>query len=125
MACLATEHLGHPVLRLAFDQVGFEERFDGVWACASLLHVLRRAMARTLSCLASSLRQDGTLYASFRYGDGEVVRNSRLFTDYTEEGFEALLGVLPDLDLVRMWRTADLRPERANTMWLNTLVRRR
>lgn len=125
MVRLAAKHLGQPVLRLVFDQVGFEEHFDGVWACASLLHVPRRAMARTLGRLASSLKRGGTLYASFRYGNGEVIRNGRLFTDYTEEGFEALLGVLPDLELVRTWRTADLRPEHADTTWLNTLSRRR
>ncbi len=125
MVRLAAKHLGRPVLRLAFDQVGFEERFDGVWACASLLHVPRRAMARTLSRLASSLKRGGTLYASFRYGDDEVVRKGRLFTDYTEEGFEGLLGALPDLELVRTWQTADLRPHRAGTTWLNTLSRRR
>ncbi len=125
MVRLATKHLGRPVLRLAFDQVEFEERFDGVWACASLLHVPPRAMSRTLSRLASSLKRGGTLYASFRYGDNEVIRNGRLFTDYTQEGFERLLGVLPDLDLVRTWQTADLRPHRADTTWLNTLSRRR
>lgn len=45
MACLDARHLGRPVLRLAFDQAGFEGHFDGVWACASLLHVPRQAMA--------------------------------------------------------------------------------
>lgn len=125
MVRLATEHLGRPVLRLAFDQLNYEERFDGVWACASLLHVPRRAMIDALNRLASSLKRGGTLYASFRYGSGEVVRDGRLFNDYTEDDFGALLEALPDLNPVGTWLTADLRPHRADTAWLNTLSRRR
>lgn len=126
MVHLATKHLGRPVLRLSFDQVTSEQGCDGVWACASLLHVPRGTMVDALlGRLAHLLKPGGVLYASFRHGDDEVVRDGRLFNDYTEEGFEALLGVLLNLDLVSTWRTADLRPQRAHTTWLNTLSRRR
>src|SRR5829696_2513263 len=84
MARLASRRTGLPVLRLSFDRVGFEVGFDGVWACASLLHVPRRDMPGVLHRLARALEPHGVLYASFRHGDGEAVRGGRLFSDYRE-----------------------------------------
>src|SRR5262245_22485962 len=36
---LATGVIGQPVEVLRFQDMPFEEEFDGVWACASLVHV--------------------------------------------------------------------------------------
>ncbi len=33
-----------PALLMRFDDMDFDAEFDGVWACASLLHVPRREM---------------------------------------------------------------------------------
>ncbi|MFC4406659.1 class I SAM-dependent methyltransferase [Haloarchaeobius iranensis] len=43
--------------------------FDGVWACASLLHVPRGDVPATLSEFARVLDGDGTLYCSLKRGD--------------------------------------------------------
>ncbi len=124
MAELASRYIGRPVLRLSFDEVGFEDRFDGVWACASLLHVPRRRMPEVLGCLARSLKPGGVMYASFRYGDGESVREGRLFNDYREGTLRLALRTCPDLEPVALWHTHDLRPGRSDTIWLNVLLRK-
>lgn len=41
MVKLSTEFTGKQTLHLTFDEINFNEEFDGVWACASLLHVPR------------------------------------------------------------------------------------
>lgn len=41
MVKLSTEFTGRQTLYLSFDEIDFHEEFDGVWACASLLHVPR------------------------------------------------------------------------------------
>ena len=124
MVRLASKRIGLPVLRLSFQEVGFEETFDGVWACASLLHVPRREVPSVLCRLTRSLKPDGLLYASFRYGREETVRGSRLFTDYTEDTFREMLQDVRELRLARLWETVDARPERADTLWLNVFLRR-
>jgi hypothetical protein len=55
MAELASRHIGRRVLRMSFDQVRFRERFDGVWASASLLHVPRQSTAKVLERLVVAL----------------------------------------------------------------------
>ena len=85
MVNLASQHIGRPVLHMSFDQVRFREHFDGVWACASLLHVPKRGIAKVLERLGNALKTGGVMYASFRYGEGESFRDGRLFNDYDEE----------------------------------------
>ena len=91
MVRLASHCLGFPVLRLSFDRAEFEGGFDGVWACASVLHVPRRDMLDVLCRLTRALEPCEVLYASFRYGYGETMRDGRLFTDYREETFRDML----------------------------------
>ena len=125
MASLASELLGQDVLRMSFDEVAFDQQFDGVWACASLLHVPRAALPDVLGRLGRSLKPGGTMYASFKHGYGEVIRDGRLFNDYEEEAFLALLRACPELSLIDLWQTNDVRPDREDAVWLNALIQRR
>ena len=43
IARLASERTGLKVLHLTFDQIDWRDEFDGVWACASLLHLPSRS----------------------------------------------------------------------------------
>ncbi len=124
MVELASRHLGRPVLHMSFDQLAFQGSFEGIWACASLLHVPHCSMPEVLARLAEALNTDGVIYASFKHGAGETVRSGRLFNDYSEDGFRLLLDDCPDLRLVKMWRTEDLRTGRNDTVWLNVLLRK-
>src|SRR4051812_27328713 len=45
LAALASNHTGLPVQVMTFQEVAWREAFDGVWACASLLHVPRADLA--------------------------------------------------------------------------------
>ena len=45
--------------------------YDGVWACASLIHVARQDFGTVLRRLAEATRAGGRLYASVRDGDGK------------------------------------------------------
>ena len=125
MAGLASSLLGQTVLRTSFDHLSFTRQFDGVWACASLLHVPRSAMPGVLTRLARSLKPGGAMYTSFKYGDSEGVRDGRFFSDYDEEGLRALLRTLPELFILELWQTLDVRPGKADDVWVNALIRRR
>jgi 2-polyprenyl-3-methyl-5-hydroxy-6-metoxy-1,4-benzoquinol methylase len=124
MVKLASQHIGRPVLHMSFDQVRFREHFDGIWACASLLHVPKLSLPKVLERLSKALKAGGVMYASFKYGEEEVVRNGRLFSDYSEDSFPRLLETRPEMKLFRLWRTTDLRPECSDTVWLNVLLRK-
>ncbi len=125
MADLASLYIGRPVLRMSFEQVPFREHFDGVWACASLLHVPRHRMIGTLDRLGAAMKAGGAMYASFRYGRGVTIRDGRLFSDHNEESLEGLLRNSPELEICEAWRTTDLRTDHSDVRWLNALLRKR
>lgn len=125
LARLARAHSGRPVLTLRLQDVDWVHRFDGVWACASLLHVPAAELAAVVARLGRALVPGGLLYASFKYGRGERTDGGRRFTDLDEPGLGALLDQVPGLSEVETWVTGDLRPGREDERWLNTLLRRR
>lgn len=125
LARLAEAHCGLAVEVRRFQEIDWCERFDGIWACASLLHVPLTELPDALQRLARALRPAGILYASFKYGSGERERGGRRFTDLDEAGLAELLRQVPDLSLIETWTTADRRPERMDERWLNALLRRR
>jgi len=120
----AAELTGQEVLLLSFEEIEFKEMFDGIWACASVLHVPENNISTVLSKFTAALKDDGILYTSFKYGEKEQIRNGRFFADYTEERFNQLLAAIPQLELIQYWKTSDLRPGRSDEKWLNILLKR-
>lgn len=122
MAALATAYIGQEVKCLAFDQIERTEAYDAIWAAASLLHLPYAQLPETLSRLASALKEDGVLYASFKYGEHEYVKEGRHFTPLNEKKAEALFEQLAPLRLQQLWLSDDLRQERSGEKWLNLLA---
>lgn len=117
--------LEQPVLHMRFEDMEFENEFDGIWACASLLHVSREDLPHVLHQLAKALKPSGILYVSFKYG--ETDRNAddgRNFTDLDERGLNTFLEQEPLLALCETWLTHDCRPGRASEKWLNAVLKR-
>jgi len=121
----ASALLGRPVQWMTFQKIDFPEAFEGVWACASLLHVPRAEIDGVLARLTRALVPDGVAFLSFKYGDGEGERNGRWFNSYDEESFRAVLRRQTAVEEVRLWRTADVRAGRADEYWLDVLLRKR
>jgi SAM-dependent methyltransferase len=112
-----------PVLRMRFDEVAWRDAFDGVWACASLLHVPAAEFPGIARRIVAALRRGGVWYASFKCGTGERSSGGRHFADHTEETLVAAIAGL-ELDVLDTWATADVRPGREDERWINGLLRR-
>lgn len=120
----ASELLGQPVRHILFQEITEENIYDGIWACATLLHVPEDEMVDVFTRLSRALKAEGIFYASFKYGDFEGERNGRYFTDYTEERFSALLEKFPEFIQLEQFITMDQRPEREER-WLNVVLRKK
>ena len=123
LARLASTHCGFKVAVRRFEDVDDVEAFDGIWCCASLLHVPLTAMPATLDRLWRALRPGGTLYVSLKHGNGERVHSGRRFTDADEATLRKWLGRWPDVHQLDLWLTDDQRPDRAEC-WTNALATR-
>lgn len=124
MAKLASQHTGLSVKQMTFSDVDTVNRYDGIWCCASLLHVSAAELPDAMAKLARALKPGGIWYVSFKYGDVERVKDDRHFTDLNEQGLNALLAGLAGITLVGHWITEDKRPDRSE-MWLNALLQKR
>jgi SAM-dependent methyltransferase len=124
LARLAAGVIGQPVEVLRFQEMSYEDKFDGVWSCASLLHVPEAEMESVLARVARALRAGGAWYLSFKEGEGEVERDGRRFTCYTEQSLARLLNRVPAIGIVSIWRTPDVRPGRGREKWVNALIRK-
>jgi SAM-dependent methyltransferase len=124
LVALAEAHLGQRVHCLRFQDIAWHDEFDGIWACASLLHVPVVELPDVMRRLRKALHRGGILYTSFKYGSSEREHHGRRFTDLDEAGLAALLRRVPGLELVESWISGDLRPARESDRWLNTLLRR-
>lgn len=123
MAKVAEAYLQAPVAVLRLQEVAWDQMFDGIWACASLLHVPRAELKDVMRRLGRALTPGGILYASFKYGQAEEMRNGRHFTDLDESGLADLLAQTGIFVEMETWVTADRRPGRESESWLNTLLR--
>lgn len=85
--------------------------YDGVWACACLIHVARADFPAVLSRLAAATRSGGPLHVSVRDGDGE---------DVTAHGGAAA----PRRYAETYWREPALRAALESAGWRVSLIRR-
>ena len=121
MCKLASKYLRQEVLHLKFQDLEFNEVFDGIWASASLLHVPSNEIQIVLKKLKKALKKDGILYASFKYGNFEGIRNGRYFIDLTEKTANELF-ISANFKLIKTWITNDVRKEHENEKWINILA---
>ncbi len=112
LARLATAHCGLPVEVQRFQEINWQDAFDGIWACASLLHVPMAELPDVFGRLGRALKADGVLNASFKYGAGEREHGGRRFTDLDEEGLAGLVEAVRELVVHEVWITGDRREGR-------------
>ena len=124
LCALASEYTGIQVRQMLFNQLDACDRYDGIWACASILHLPQMELADMIGKIENALKVGGVLYASFKYGNFEGMRNGRCFTDFTEESLRKFWSLVTSLRIFDLWITEDVRPERKDEKWINLLARR-
>ncbi len=112
---------GCAVRQMRFEELAYTDAFDGVWACASLLHVRKAGLPPVLRLIRQALRENGAFYLSFKYGVAERVSGGRHFSDFTEASLRALLDEAGGFHDISVWTTADARPDRSGERWVNGL----
>ena len=120
----ASDYTGICVRQMLFQELEISNYYDGVWACASILHLSKIEISDVLKRISNALKPDGILYTSFKYGTFEGMRNNRYFTDFTETTLSKLWIGIDSLQIIDIWITQDVRPGREEKRWINLLARR-
>ena len=121
---MATDYTGIKVKQMLFEELDDRNQYDGIWACASVLHLSREKLPNIFHKMHQALKTNGIIYTSFKYGTFEGERNGRYFTDFTEVMFEKFAKQISGLQIEKMWITGDVREGRGDERWLNILLRK-
>lgn len=99
------------------------ERYDGIWACASLIHLKEEEVLHFFEKIDLYLEDSGIIYVSGKNGisTGEV-EDGRFFLEFTEQLVEKILTVNKQLKLEQLWYTEDVN-SRKGFRWLNVIFR--
>jgi len=136
LVALARRLTGKPVEQKRFQDVVAVGKYDGIWCCASLLHVSEAELPEVIAKLAAALKPGGVWYLSFKYGSGEREKEGRRFTDMDKAGLRRIVGEVTyilakkfgaekvDIEIVEIWQTGDLRAGRGSEVWLNAIIRK-
>ena len=119
MCKLAEVNTDKEVLQMTYDEMEFDDVFDGIWACASLIHLLN-----VMKKLVQALKENGVLYFSVHKGDRDGIYHGRYFHDYNRRELQSLMEEYPELEVVDIWTTQDVRSEKSDKLWLNVLARK-
>lgn len=119
----SSQILDQPVLHLRFEDIAFSQEFDGVWACASLLHVAYEDTPTIFTKIHQALKPDGIFYASYKYGHEKRVDGERTFYNMDEKKIASYWD--PLFETFAFWKTqaqpTQIRPDD----WLNCLGRKK
>ena len=121
---IASELTGITVQQMLFSELDEHEKYDGIWACASILHLPKDELKNTMGKMTRAVKGGGYIYTSFKYGAFEGYRNERYFTDFTEETFHAFVGDITGIEIVEEWLSGDARPGRSDEQWLNIIMKK-
>ena len=118
---MASEYSGVEVKCMDFFSFDEVDKYDGIFACASLLHVSPERLPELITKMLVSLKKGGVIYMSFKYGDFSGERDGRHFTDLNEESFRKILSLVKGARLLEEWHSEDVRRGKTAS-WLNEII---
>ena len=122
MKAQAERLFGIKVKLASFLSLEEKDKYDGIWAQASILHLKEHDLRVALTLIERALKRDGVFYSSFRKGEGDGYENGRWYTNMTERRF---LSFLPaSLYVEKIWESQDVRPGVSRT-WLSIICRKK
>lgn len=121
---LAEIHIGQDVLNMRYEEMEFEDVFDGVWACAALVHEKEPELSNILKKIIMAMKEGGYLYMSFKYGDFEGIHGERYFKYFKTKSLKELVVKFKELEIIDIFKTPDIREERENQLWINIILKK-
>ena len=99
------------------------ERYDGIWACASFLHLQEEEVLCFFEKIDLYLNDNGIVYLSGKNGipTGKA-EDGRYFLEFTEELVGKILAVNERVKMEELWYTEDVS-RRDGFRWMNVMFR--
>ncbi|MDO6620398.1 bifunctional 2-polyprenyl-6-hydroxyphenol methylase/3-demethylubiquinol 3-O-methyltransferase UbiG [Shewanella sp. 6_MG-2023] len=121
LCLLAENHTNIKVIHSTFIDFVSTTKFDGIWACASLLHVPRHDLLKTIEHLGRLLIPNGHLYCSFKFGEEDTENDGRLFNNQTTDTFPSYIP--NSFKVIEIWISEDNTKLNRQQQWLNVILK--
>ncbi|MBS5125678.1 MAG: methyltransferase domain-containing protein [Clostridium sp.] len=126
LAKKASALLGKEVIASTFEELELKEKFHGIWACASLLHIKREDLKTVLNNLYNNLEDNGVFYMSFKYGEKEYVDDkNRYFNCFTDESIISFINENTKFNILGLYITEDKLGRVNEVKWLNLICNKK
>ena len=126
LAKKASALLGKEVIASTFEELELKEKFHGIWACASLLHIKREDLKIVLNNLYNNLDDKGVFYMSFKYGEKEYVDDkNRYFNCFTDESIISFINENTKYNILGLYITEDKLGRVNEVKWVNLICNKK
>ena len=126
LAKKASVLLGKEVILSTFEELELKEKFHGIWACASLLHIKREDLKTVLNNLYNNLEDNGVFYMSFKYGEKEYVDDkNRYFNCFTDESIIGFINENTKFNILDLYITEDKLGRVNEVKWVNLICNKK
>lgn len=125
MVELASKHSDISVMHCDFLDFETPEKVQGIWACASLLHIEEVKQRAVLERYKRFLQEGGVFFMSFKYGEEMYEKDGRIFYCHTLESLRSMILETGGYEILHLYTTEDVRKDRKNELWSSAVIRRK
>ena len=113
--------IGDRAILADLEEFETTEKYDGIWACASLLHIPRERLAAAITKYSAVLKPGGRFFMSFKDHEQDYKKDGRIFTCFTPPSLEQYLNDLNLFNKIDIYETEDVRPDRPGERWVSAI----
>ncbi|MEA1974439.1 MAG: class I SAM-dependent methyltransferase [Bacillota bacterium] len=116
--------LKNKIIHSTFKDFNASYKFDGIWACASLLHVKKENIKNIIFKYISFLNIEGIFFISFKDRDTDFSKDGRDFTCFSKYSLENLLKQFDNIKILEFVETTDVRDNREDEKWISVIFKK-
>ena len=124
LCLLAEKYMNHKVIHMNFSELNDLNEYDGIWSCATILHLTKQEFIKVLKKLIRALKEEGIIYISFKDGIGEELKDGRYFMYYTENQFEEIINLFDKIEILDKYITYSSTNPNEKRKWNNYILKK-
>lgn len=124
LCSLASSYTGIDVKCMDFRNLDLINTFDGIWACASLLHIPKNELFDVICKMNNYLKKNGIVYISMKNGSSEEYNNDRFYNYVSYDELLDLINRTGDLSVVEYFSSLSVTNPNEERYWHNFILKK-
>lgn len=124
LCLLAEKYTKRKVECMNFLELNDSNIYNGIWSCATILHLKETEFIEVLYKMVKALKEEGIMYISFKNGIGEEIINGRYFKYYTREEFINIINYFKCLEILEIYITKSTTNINEEKDWNNFIIKK-